>query len=258
MDKIQEIKGYASSLGLIHTRDDLETIIHEAEKSQSSYVEFIQDVLGGEIKYRQNKAKEKRIKEAGFPYKKYLKDFDLDFCQSITRKQLNQLSELTWVDGIYNLILSGPPGVGKTHLAIALAYHACEEGYKVSYTSMQSLMQVLRTCEVDRRSRAKMNRILKLNLLVVDEVGYLPITSVEGNLFFQLISLLQEQTSIIITTNKGFEEWAEFLDDAALATAILDRLSYRCDRIQMSGKSYRLENRKSFLDKKGTENNEIL
>ena len=144
----------------------------------------------------------------------------------------------------------------KTHLAIALAYHACEEGYKVSYTTMQSLMQVLRTQEIDRRSKAKMNRILKSNLLVVDEVGYLPITSTEGNLFFQLISELQEQTSIIITTNKGFEEWAEFLDDVALATAILDRLSYRCDRIQMSGKSYRLENRKSFLQK-GAKRDEI-
>lgn len=133
--------------------------------------------------------------------------------------------------------------------AIALAYKAYEEGYRVSYTTMQSLMQTLRTHEIDRRSKAKMNRIQKSNLLVVDEVGYLPITSTEGNLFFQLISELQEQTSIIITTNKGFEEWAEFLDDAALATAILDRLSYRCDRIQISGKSYRLENRKSFLSK---------
>lgn len=158
------------------------------------------------------------------------------------------MSELTWIDGIYNLVLAGPPGVGKTHLAIALGYHACEEGYKVSYTTMQYLVQCLKTEEIDRRSRAKMNRIRKANLLIIDEVGYLPISAVEGNLFFQLISELQEQTSIIITTNKGFEEWTEFLNDPALASAILDRLSFRCDRIRISGKSYRLENRRSFLN----------
>jgi len=141
-------------------------------------------------------------------------------------------------------------------MSIALAYHACEQGYKVSFTTMQSLVRYLRTEEIDRRSRTKMNRIRKSHLLVIDEVGYLPISSVEGNLFFQLISELQEQTSIIITTNKGFEDWVEFLGDAALATAILDRLSFRCDRIQMSGKSYRLENRKSFLGKEN-ENHEI-
>ena len=93
-----------------------------------------------------------------------------------------------------------------------------------------------------------MKRTRKANLLIIDEVGYLPISAVEGNLFFQLISELQEQTSIIITTNKGFEEWTEFLNDPALASAILDRLSFRCDRIRISGKSYRLENRRSFLN----------
>lgn len=111
-------------------------------------------------------------------------------------------------------------------------------------------MQCMRTEEIDRRSKAKMNRIRKSNLLVVDEVGYLPMKDIEGNLFFQLISELQEQTSIIITTNKGFEDWTEFLGDPALATAVLDRLTYRCDKILMDGKSYRLENRKSYLNPK--------
>lgn len=257
MDRIKELKEQAASLSLYNTRDKLEELIHQAEHEEISYTSFLENIFNGEIKYRHDKAQAKRIKEAGFPYPKYLKDFDLTFCKSLSRKQFSQLSELTWIDGIYNLILSGPPGVGKTHLAIALGYHACEEGYKVSYSTMQALVQCLRTEEIDRRSRAKMNRIRKANLCIIDEVGYLPINSTEGNLFFQLVSELQEQTSIIITTNKGFEEWTEFLNDAALATAILDRLSYRCDRIQMSGKSYRLENRKSFLREKGTEQNEI-
>jgi hypothetical protein len=97
-------------------------------------------------------------------------------------------------------------------------------------------------------SSSSMRRVRASNLLIIDEVGYLPINATEGNMFFQLISELQERTAIIITTNKGFEEWTEFLGDAALATAILDRLAYQCDKIPMNGKSYRLENRKSFLE----------
>ena len=249
MNKLKKIKDFSASLGLKNTHESLNDLIHSAEQEGLSYVAFLERIFGDEIKYRQDKAQTRRIKEAGFPYPKFLKDFDLNFCQSITPKQLNQLAELTWIDGLYNLVLSGPPGVGKSHMSIALGYHACEQGYKVSFTTMQSLVRCLRTEEIDRRSRTKINRIRKSHLLVIDEVGYLPISSVEGNLFFQLISELQEQTSILITTNKGFEDWAEFLGDAALATAILDRLSFRCDRIQMSGKSYRLENRKSFLGK---------
>lgn len=145
MDKIRELKEYATTLSLHNTKTMLEELIHQAEKEELSYTSFIENVFKGEIKYRHDRALVKRIKEAGFPYQKYLRDFDLSFCTSITGKQFKQLSELTWIDGIYNLILSGPPGVGKTHLAIALGYHACEEGYKVSYTTMQSLVQCLRT-----------------------------------------------------------------------------------------------------------------
>ena len=150
MDKIQTLKTSARSLGLIHTRDALDEVIHTAETEQQSYLDFLTYVFDGEILYRQNKARDKRIKEAGFPYPKYLKDFDLSFCKAISKKQFKQLTELTWIDGLYNLILSGPPGVGKTHLAIGLGYQACEDGYKVSYTTMQSLIKVLRTEEIDR------------------------------------------------------------------------------------------------------------
>lgn len=251
MNKLQTLKAACRTLGLTHTRDSLETILHDAEKEGTSYLDFLLAVTDGEILYKQEKAKNKRIKEAGFPYPKYLKDFDLGFCQALSKRQFRQLGELTWIDGLYNLILSGPPGVGKTHLAIGLGYQACEDGYKVSYTTMKSLIKALRTEEIDRRSQTKLRRIRSSSLLVVDEVGYLPISTTEGNLFFALVSELQEKSSIVITTNKGFEEWTEFLGDAALATAILDRLSFRCDKIQMNGKSYRLENRKSFLDDAG-------
>ena len=247
MDKTQTIKASAHTLGLTHTKISLDEILHTAEENDLTYLDFLSYVLDGEIIYRQDKAREKRIKEAGFPYPKFLKDFDLSFCKAISKKQFKQLSELAWIDGIYNLILSGPPGLGKTHLAIGLGYQACEEGYKVSYTTMQSLIKTLRTEEIDRHSGVKMRRIRSSNLLIIDEVGYLPINAAEGNMFFQLISELQERTAIIITTNKGFEEWTEFLGDAALATAILDRLAYQCDKIPMNGKSYSIENRKSFL-----------
>ena len=113
---------------------------------------------------------------------------------------------------------------------------------------MKSLIKALRTEETDRKSGIKMRRVRSSNLLICDEVGYLPVTPTEGNLFFQLVSELQEKTSIVITTNKGFEQWTEFLGDPALASAILDRLSFQCDKIPMNGKSYRLENRKSFFD----------
>lgn len=247
-DKQTIVKEACSALGLSNTRDNLETLLQEADEQGQSYLEFLFRVTNGEQQARIARATEKRTKEAGFPYLKSLDDFDLDFCQSITRRQFNQLREYTWVDGLYNLIFAGPPGVGKTHLAIGLGCEACSKGYKVSYSTMQSLIKTMKTEEINKRSRRKMQLIRASHLLIIDEVGYVKLSDNDGNNFFQLISEIQEQASVLITTNKGFEQWTEFLDDPALATAVLDRLTFHCDTIQMSGKSYRLENRKSFLD----------
>ena len=131
--------------------------------------------------------------------------------------------------------------------AIALGYKAVESGYKVSFVTMDNLMHVLKTQQISRKSKGKLNRILSSSLVIIDEVGYLPITRDEANLFFQLISSLHEQASLIITSNKGFEDWVELLGDPALTTAVLDRISYRCELFNMIGKSYRLEHRKSIF-----------
>ena len=196
---------------------------------------------------KDEKALLKRIKNAGFPVIKEIQNFDLKFQNSISHQQINNLLSMNWVDQMFNLIFLGPPGVGKTHISIALGYEAVKMGYKVSFTTMDKLMHVLKTEQISRYSKGKMNKILSSSLVIIDEIGYLPITREDANLFFQLISTLHEQASIIITSNKGLEDWSELLGDPALTTAVLDRLTYKCELFNMTGKSYRLENRKSLF-----------
>lgn len=254
MGNIEQIKHSAQTLNLTGLKTNAEQLIKNAEEKDSTYAEFLSHVLISELQFRMERAKNKRIKEAGFPYVRKLDEFDLSFQKSLTERQLKQLSELNWIEQMYNLMFFGPPGVGKTHLSIALAYKAASEGYKVVFTTMTTLIQTLRTADISRGSKTKLNRIYHAQLLVIDEVGYLPIERTDANLFFQLVTDLYEQASIILTSNKGFEEWAEFLGDAALTTAVLDRLTYKCDMITLDGKSYRLENHKSFLKKGDNEN----
>ena len=247
MDKLKNIQDCSRSLKLKHLQINASSIIENAERLDSSYQDVILEILIKELELRDVKAREARIKNAGFPVIKRVEDFDLNFQRSINQRQINRLLEMEWIDKMYNLIFLGPPGVGKTHLAIALGYKAVEQGYKVSFVTMDNLMLALKTQDISRKSRCKINRILDANLVIIDEMGYLPISRDEANLFFQLISSLHEQTSIVITSNKGFDEWAELLGDPALTTAVLDRISYRCELFNMSGKSYRLENRQSLF-----------
>lgn len=247
MDKLEQIKEHAKELSLNYLRINADKIIEEADLNDYSYQDILIKILENEIEIRDKKAQERRLKNAGFPVIKKIEDFDLDFQKSITKKQINRLLEMEWIDRMYNLIFLGPPGVGKTHLSISLGYKAVEIGYKVSFVTMDNLMHVLKTHEISRKSKGKMNRILSSSLVIIDELGYLPITREEANLFFQLVSALHEQASIIITSNKGLEDWTELLGDPALTTAVLDRITYRCELFSMSGKSYRLEHRKSLF-----------
>ncbi len=247
MDKLEIIKEYAQKLKLDYLNINLSSIIENADIKDLSYQDLLLNILKNEMYLKEKKAQERRIKNAGFPVLKTIDEFDLNFQRSITKRQINQLLEMEWIDRMYNLIFLGPPGVGKTHLSIALGYKAVEMGYKVSFITMDSLMHCLKTQEISRKSKGKINKILSSSLLLIDELGYLPITREEANLFFQLISALHEQTSLIITSNKGLEDWTELLGDPALTTAVLDRITYRCELFNISGKSYRLENRQSLF-----------
>jgi DNA replication protein DnaC len=247
MEKLELIKDYAKSLNLNYLRINANKIIENADIGSTSYQDLLLTVLENEVSLKDKKAQERRLKYAGFPLVKRIEDFDFKFQKSITQKQVNSLAEMEWLEKMYNLIFLGPPGVGKSHLAVSLGYKAVELGYKVSFVSMDNLMHVLKTQEISRNSKGKMNRILSSSLVIIDELGYLPITRDEANMFFQLISALHEQASLIITSNKGFEDWVELLGDPALTTAVLDRISYRCELFNMTGKSYRLEHRKSIF-----------
>ena len=247
MEKLDKIKELSKELKLGYLMINANKIIEEADVNDSSYQDMLLSILENEIDLKDKRAQERRLKFAGFPVIKKIEDFDFNFQKSITKKQVNRLLEMDWIDRMYNLIFLGPPGLGKTHISIALGYRAAEMGYKVSFVTMDSLMHALKTQEISRNSKGKMNRILSSSLVIIDELGYLPITREEANLFFQLISSLHEQASIIITSNKGLEDWTELLGDPALTTAVLDRITHRCELFNMSGKSYRLEHRESLF-----------
>ncbi|MFL0246234.1 IS21-like element helper ATPase IstB [Candidatus Clostridium stratigraminis] len=221
MEKLELIKDYSKTLKLNYLNANAAKIIENADSKDLSYQDLLLDILKNEINLKDVRAQERLLKNAGFPMIKHLEEFDFNFQKSITSKQVNRLIKLEWIDRMFNLIFLGPPGVGKTHLAIAMGLKAVKAGYKVSFVSMDNLMHILRTEDISRKSKGKVNSILSSSLVIIDELGYLPITKEEANMFFQLISALHEQASIIITSNKGFEDWTELLGDDALTTQFL-------------------------------------
>lgn len=242
-----ETRGYLTTLGLSHIRDNLNQLLPDINGKEISYLEFLHQIMKEEIIAREKRARDRRLSSADFPYIRLPDNYDYSFNNSVTKRQITQLLDLSWIEAAYNIIFLGPSGVGKTHLAVTLGIQAVEQGYKVSFVTMEKLIKLLKTEEISVRARQKLRRIMNSDLIIIDEIGFQPISRQESNLFFQVISNLYEQRSVIITSNKGFEEWAELLQDPVITTAILDRLTHHSEIFNMTGDSYRLKHRDTIL-----------
>lgn len=242
-----ELKQWMKSLNMTEAAHVLEETLRDAESQEWSCGHFLSRLLHYEMHRREEKQRAKRMKWAAFPFIQSLDDFRLEEQQSLSKRQMEQLRELHWLEGTYNLILLGPPGVGKTLLSVGLGMEALERGYRVSFVTMDSLIHLLKTQEIARTSQTRMKRILGSDLVIIDDLMFMAMEKGESNLFFQLVNKLYGQASIILTSNKGPEEWGELLGDPAITTAILDRILHKSEVIKLSGDSFRLRHRETIF-----------
>jgi DNA replication protein DnaC len=220
-----------------------ERLAERARTEGWSHEEYLAACLDREVSARQSHGGEARIRAARFPARKTLEEFDFDHQRSLRRDALSHLGALDFVEGRENVVFLGPPGTGKTHLAIGLSIRACQAGHRVAFATAAQWVDRLAVAHAGGRLQAELVRLGRYPLLVVDEVGYIPFEAEAANLFFQLVSSRYERASVIVTSNKPFGRWGEVFGDPVVAAAMIDRLVHHAEVIALKGDSYRLKGR---------------
>ncbi|PTQ55019.1 MAG: Mobile element protein [Candidatus Carbobacillus altaicus] len=233
-----------SQLGWTWIPEILHRVAEEASKENISYVEFLDNLLQEEILAKNDRYVTLKTKQAHLPYHKTLDQFEFSFQPSIDEKRIRDLATLRFIEHQENVIFLGPPGVGKTHLSVALALKAISERYTVYFTTAHDLVQTLQIADRNNTIRKEMKMYTKPHLLIIDEIGYRKMEDEAAHFFFQIVSERYEKGSILLTSNKSYGSWGEIFGDNVLATAILDRLLHHSSTINIKGESYRIKEKK--------------
>ena len=239
-----ELTALLEKMKLEHLADQLDTVCEQAAGRDLDYKMFLAQALETEYRGRFQRGIEARVKLARFPWLKTLEQFDFEFQPSLNKKLVRELAGLSFVERAHNVVLLGPPGVGKTHLAIALGMKAVEAGYSALFLTLEQLMTRLTRARHENRLERTLQQLVYPKVLILDELGYLPLSREEASLFFRLLVRRYERASLIVTSNKSFLDWGEIFQDHVLATAILDRLLHHATTLNIKGESYRLKEKR--------------